>query len=644
MHLLLSLVTLTALRVPGPLSPRNASYTIHASLDEKAKVVSGKERLHWKNIATGPADSLVFHLYMNAFKNDQSTFMRESKGIHRGNKQEKAGWGAIDVTKLVIGGVDLTKSLRVDDTLATLKLPAPVAPGGELDVDIEFTTKMPKVFARTGYKDDFFEVGQWFPKIGVWDCAAGPHGHPATCRWRAHQHHLNSEFFADYGVYDVDVQVPKDWLVGATGVQTSEKIAGARKTVAFHAEDVHDFVWTTSPKLKLTEDKFTDAGGDVRIVMLSQPGRDANVPRHIKATQDGLAELERRFGPYPYSQITFVDDTEGAEGAGGMEYPTLFFTEDVPVPPGIHFPEYVTIHELSHQYFYGIVGSDEVEEAWLDEGLTEAMSDWGTTRMFGRDGGVWDYLGHQLSVTELEQASYRTALGLDPLETRAFDYESNYSYGSITYAKTTLVLRTLEAYLGHDKFEAGMRHYYEKTRFTHPRGEDFVRLFDEGAGQDLGWYWQPTLWGTQTLDYEVYEVDKRRKPAPIGLFDEKGKRVEKEEPKKPDKNAPWISEVVVHRKGEMAFPVELDVVFEDGSHKHETWDGGRQAGEPRWKRFTYETAKPVAYAEIDPDHKVALDTARFNNARRIEPDTAPRRRVVGWFQNALCFLFSTVGF
>lgn len=644
MHLLVPLVTLTALRVPGPLSPRNASYTIHASLDEKDKVVHAKERLHWKNIASGAADTMVFHLYMNAFKNNESTFMKESKGVHRGNKQDKAGWGAIDVTKLVIAGVDVTRQFKVDDTLGTVTLPAPVAPGGEVDVDVEFTTKMPKVFARTGYKDDFLEIGQWFPKVGVWDCAAGPHGHPATCRWRAHQHHLNSEFFADYGVYDVDVEVPKDWIVGATGVLVSEKTSGARKTLAFHAEDVHDFVWTTSPKFKVTEDKFSDAAGDVRIVMLSQPGRDANVPRHLRATREGLAELARRFGPYPYSQITVVDVPEDAEGAGGMEYPTLFFTEDMPVPPAIHFPEYVTVHELSHQYFYGLVGSDEVEEAWLDEGFTETMSDWAVTRMFGREGGVWDYLGQRLSVTELEQASYSIASGIDPLETRAFDYESNRGYGATTYAKTTLALRTMEAYLGADKFEAAMRHYYEKARFTHPRGEDFVRLFDEGAGQDLTWFWKPALWGTATLDYEILDVEKRRKPAPVGLFDDnKGKRVEKEAPKKPDDNAPWISEVVVHRKGDFVFPVELKVVFEDGSQKRESWDGGKD-GAPRWKRFIYETKKPVAWAEIDPDGKVPLDTARLNNGRSVEPDTAPRRHIVGWFQNLLSMLFSTVGF
>jgi hypothetical protein len=644
MHLLLPLVTLTALRVPGPLSPRNANYTIHASLDEKDKVVAGKERLHWKNIASGAADTMVFHLYMNAFKNNESTFMKESKGVHRGNRADKGAWGAIDITKLVVGGVDLTKQLTVDDTLATVKLPAAVAPGAEVDVDVEFTTKMPKVFARTGYKDDFLAVGQWFPKIGVWDCEAGPHGHPATCRWRAHQHHLNSEFFADYGVYDVDVEVPKDWVVGATGVLTSEKVTGARKTLTYHAEDVHDFVWTTSPKFRVTEDKYTGPSGEVRIVMLSQPGRDANVPRHIKATQAGLAELERRFGPYPYSQVTVVDVPEDAEGAGGMEYPTLFFTADLPVPPGVHFPEYVTMHELSHQYFYGLVGSDEVEEAWLDEGFTESMSDWGITRMFGRDGGAWDYLGHRLGIDELEQVSYATQPDVDPMEVKAFEYESGRGYSVTTYGKTTLVMRTMENYLGSEKFEAAMRHYYEKARFTHPRGEDFVRLFDEGAGEDLSWYWKPALWGSDTLDYELFDIGKRRKPAPVGLFDDdKGKRSEKEAPKRPDKDAPWISEVVVHRKGGIAFPVEVKVVFEDGTEKLEKWDGGKP-GEQRWKRWTYETAKPVAWAEIDPENKVLLDADRWNNGRRVEAESAPRRQMVGWFQNALSVLFSMVGF
>lgn len=156
---------------------------------------------------------------------DQSTFFRESKGAHRGNERKEHGWGAIDVKRIAVGGVDLTRQFTVDDTLGTVKLPRPVAAGASVDVDIEFTVKLPKVFARTGYHDDFLAVAQWFPKIGVFDCEPGPYG-GAGCRWRAHQHHLNSEFFADYGVYDVELDVPASARVGATGVLVDERVAG----------------------------------------------------------------------------------------------------------------------------------------------------------------------------------------------------------------------------------------------------------------------------------------------------------------------------------------------------------------------------------------------------------------------------------
>ena len=356
--------------------------------------------------------------------------------------------------------------------------------------------------------------------------------------------------------------------------------------------------------------------------MLSQPGRDANVPRHIRATKEGLAELERRFGPYPYSQITVVDVPEDAEGAGGMEYPTLFFTGDAPVPPGVHFPEYVTMHELSHQYFYGLVGSDEVEEAWLDEGFTESMSDWGMMRMFGREGGTWDYFGHHFCVDGAEQVGYRGQPDSDPMETRAFDYDRIAATASSPTPRPTLVMRTLEGYLGADKFEAAMRHYYEKARFTHPRGEDFVRLFDEGAGEDLSWYWKPALWGSDTLDYEILAIEKRHKPTLVGLFDDdKGKRVEKEPPKKQDKNAPWISEVVLHRKGAIVFPVELKVVFEDGSEKREKWDGGGRRTTRAGNASCTSRRNRWRGPRSIPRARCCSTSNRWNNGKRVEAET-----------------------
>ncbi|HZS38727.1 MAG TPA: M1 family metallopeptidase [Polyangia bacterium] len=639
MHALgMTLAVVSALRVPGPLSPRNANYQMKASLDVAEKSVTGHETLSWRNTASGPASELVFHLYMNAFKNELSTFLRESRGRLRRSDMEKHGWGAIDVKKIVVGGVDVTKRFTVDDTLGTLELDAPVAPGQTIQVEIDWVTKLPKVFARTGYHDDFFAVGQWFPKVGVWDCEGA-----GGCRWRAHQHHANSEFFADYGVYDVELDVPQKYWVGATGVYLDETAQGDRKVLRFHAEDVHDFVFTASPRFKVTEDTFTDALGSVKIEFLGIPGHESNAPRHIAATKLGLAELERRFGPYPYTQITVVDVPEGGEGAGGMEYPTLFFTFDVPVPRGLHLPELVTIHELSHQYFYGLVGSDEVEEAWLDEGFTETMTDWGLERMFG-DGGVYRLFGHFLPDHEQSRLGYRAVADRDPMETRAFDFVSNNTYGAVTYGKTNVVMRTVEHLLGAPRFEQAMRHYYEQWRFRHPRMNDFVRSFDEGAGEDLTWFWTPALAGTGVLDYEVLSLDVREHRKPTGLFDDPGGARREVEPEKSEK-PPFTSEVVVHRKGELVFPVELRVLFDDFSEKRETWDGGRADGK-RWRRFTYEGPHKVVLAELDPDGKVPLDVSRWNNGRRAEeaPDLEPRRRLHGSFLELVSTLLATVGF
>ncbi len=631
MHALgLALATLSALRAPAPLSPRLANYQIDAKLDDARHTVTGHLKLSWRNGSASDVKDLVFHLYMNAFKNENSTFMKESKGQHRSSKFEKGGWGMITVKKLLVRGVDVTRAFKVDDTLGTVALAEPVGAGATVEIEVDFETLMPKVFARTGYHEDFYAIAQWFPKIGVWDCDGG-------CRWRAHQHHLNSEFFADFGVYDVSFDLASRYLAAATGVPAGETVSGDRKIVKFHAEDVHDFVLFAYPKFRQLEEMHVAPWGQVQIVLMSMPGHEANVPRHFAAVHAGLDELARRFGPYPYSRVTVVDVPRGADGAGGMEYPTLFTTFDAPAPLGAHLPELVTIHELSHQYFCQMVATDEVEEAWLDEGLTDTMTDFGLSRMFGRASSAWDINGHRLSVVEAGRLSFRRAVDLDPPQTISFQFLDNFTYGSITYKKTNAILRTLEAHLGEATFEKALRRYYDDWKFKHPRIEDFMRSFDAGAGPDLTWYWNATLRGTQVLDYEVSQVDVRERRAPAGLFDSDGGV--REVPPDQSKKVPFITDVVVHRKGEQVFPVVLRVVFADKSEKRESWNGA-----DRWKRFTYEGSRPVAWAQVDPDDKVPLDVKRWNNGLRAEPDTAARMRITSGFSAFVSALIAAVGF
>ena len=213
-----------------------ADYDIDVRLDAEAKTLEGRERILWRNPSNDSVSELWFHLYLNAFRNSESTFVRESGGQLRGDKMPADGWGWTDVTSLKLkDGKDLLPSLRFehpdddndrDRTVARVVLPEPVAPGGSVTLDLAWKAKLPRVFARTGFVRDYFLVGQWFPKLGVYE-PAGLRGRAAG-GWNCHQFHANSEFYADFGHYRVAITLPARFVVGATGTRT-EKRANPRR-------------------------------------------------------------------------------------------------------------------------------------------------------------------------------------------------------------------------------------------------------------------------------------------------------------------------------------------------------------------------------------------------------------------------------
>ena len=194
--------------------------------------LDGREQLTWRNPGTEPVGELWFHLYLNAFKNTKSTFMRESGGQLRGDRMTEGKWGWIDVTSLRLAatGADLKPGARFehpdddnadDETVWRVRLPERVPPGGSITLDIGFRAQLPQVFARSGYAGDYFLVGQWFPKIGVYE-PAGMRGR-TTGGWNCHQYHANSEFYADFGHYLVNITLPPRFVVGATGERKARR-------------------------------------------------------------------------------------------------------------------------------------------------------------------------------------------------------------------------------------------------------------------------------------------------------------------------------------------------------------------------------------------------------------------------------------
>ena len=650
----------------APVADNQVHYEIDARLEDGSFILHGSERITWTNGTADEVGDLWFHTYLNAFSNTASTHLTESGGRAKGGQKVEWEWGwcKVDHVELLdpAGDVELTPSLAwrtpddentEDRTVFSVDLPRPVGPGETITLRVEWESKLPRVRRRTGYKDDFMLVAQWFPKLGVYEEGEG---------WNCHQFHANTEFFSDYGTYEVSLDLPERYedKVGGSGVLTRTHQAGKdRVMVNFEApseEDrarldrtgkaprIHDFTWTADPKFEVHEFTFRwsdwtkdwaqeieevqEALGDtkdltlrdVQVTVLIQPERADQAERHFDATASALFFYGLWFGEYPYEHITVVDPAWGAGAAGGMEYPTIFTCgTSMGTEVAMHRPESVTVHECGHQFFYGLVGTNEFEHAWMDEGLNSYADSevlwrrygpsraskrysmlpvWGTdltptegggpvlAALSGRKvpldvlgvtveplgrSGLLDWWCDQplLSLSPQhtdprwgDRAGYLRDPDGDPVDTAAWQYHDRGSYRCNSYPRPAVVLRSLEGLVGRDVFLRGMRHYSETWRYRHPDPDDFFTAFNEGAGVDMSWYFDELFRGTGTVDWQV-EVDQKAVKPAEGLFPgEDGAYAERET--EADVGG-WHAEVTIHRKGTLRLPVVIQVTLADGT-------------------------------------------------------------------------------
>jgi hypothetical protein len=615
--------TTLAINSPTPMSQRIVHYEIDAHYDAAKHTVIATEVLTYHNLTGQPLDHFPFHLYQNGFQ-PKATWVNEAKLMgSRDQSYEKwddKDYGSEDIQSLeVVGQGDLTSKLHYiapddgnkdDKTVADLPLAKPIAAGEFVQFKIAFQTKFPETQARSGWKRDFVLGGQWFPKVGVfW------HG-----AWNCHQYHNTTEFFADFGVYDVKLTVPQYEVVGASGVKVGEvNNSDSTKTLTYHGDDIHDFAWTASPRYKVKEDGvFQGQMGPVSMRILMQPAHWSQVERHEKILKESLDHFERWYGPYPYKTITLVDP-EPDSAAGGMEYPT-FITGDTSwfMPEGLHLPELVVEHEFGHQYWYGMVATNEFEDAWMDEGINSYTEVKVLDSILGQNTSILDLAGATISERESQRLGYVSQPDFDPIAEYAYDYYSSSTYAGVTYGKTASVLLTLEGIIGEDTMQKAMHAYFMKYRFTHPVKEDFLKTIEEVSGKDLRWYFNQAIYGTQVMDYKLERINS----LPVNWYEEKKKGAEKD-----DKDTVYRSYVWLQRKEDFVMPVEVEIKFENGEKIREHWDGAS-----RWARLgPYEKKSKIASAEIDPDHKIQLDRNDFNNSLLTEANAKPARKIENYW-------------
>ena len=662
--LLLALSTAGPIVAAAPVRPPVVEYRIEASLDPKTHVVTGRERLTWRNPSGDSVGELQFHLYLNAFKNNRSTFMRESGGQLRGDRASYGAedWGSIDLDSMTAGGVDLLPASRKiqpdgndpsDETVLRVPLPTPVGPHGQIVLEIAFRSKLPRIFARTGFVRDYHLIGQWFPKIGVYEPAGMRRR--VTSGWNCHAFHANSEFYADFGDWDVTLDVPAGFVVGATGQRVSEERRGARAVYRYKQENVHDFAWTADPRFQVVEYTFDPARDipdgwtakaaaelgmaekdlalkPIAVRLLLQPDHIRARSRYVEGIRAGVSYYGLWFGAYPYPTLTVVDPPEDGLGSGGMEYPTFITGGSAKILlrwplGGSRLIENVTLHEFGHQYFYGMSGSNEFEESWLDEGLNTDAEYRAMALAFGpRDFGQFPG-----GIGLTSEAIAHSALfdpNLDPIRRFAWGYATGNSYGDNSYPKVGLFMAQMRHDIGVGPAAKAERAFFQKWSFRHPNTDDFFDAFEGSTGFDLSDYRKNLVEGTARLDWQVVSAKSNKDPGDSGSFDRSGKRVTlrdgkpvKDDGKTGGKDAAadkskkkdekrYSTVVLFGNTGDWPHAAAARLVFEDGTTMDRTLPASA-----RWVRLRISSRVPLAWAAVDPDRVNTWDINRLNDSK-----------------------------
>jgi hypothetical protein len=580
-----------------------ASYKANIRLDDKEKKISGQEKIYFLNTSTKNIDTLYLHLNLNALSSDSTVFIKESEDLKKLMEKEEYK-GYLKIKK--INSHSEALRYKVNETIMQIFLSKPLKPGENIELELEFELKLPKIILESGYDGENYVMRDWLPKMAVLE---------KDGTWSAQPQHFLSEHYSDFGTYDVAMTLPLKYIIEGTGYVISEKKnADSTKTVTFHAEKVHDFSFCASPDFRIKKRSIEGT----EVVFLILPEDLYKFPRWVKAAEFTLKYCNSHFGKYPYNKLVIADISIGM-GQGAMECPMM-----ITVTPKIPFlfsyvklDEWILIHELVHQWWYGIVANNETEEAWLDEGFTTYTTRMIMEKEFGEKGNILNRWGVVLSDQDISRLAYLTAPRLDPVVTPAWKSVNFYSYTTNVYYKASLVLELLENTIGKERMEKILIGYYDRYQFRHPKTEDFIKLAEEISGQKLDSFFGDWLYSTKTCDYEV-------------------RRIKSEEPgsSKNKKEKLYETTVELRRNGDIIMPVEAQIKLENGEKLKKYWDG-----KDKWIKLKLETKAKIKSATLGPKYVNILDVNINNNALSTDPYRWP---LLKFFSDYLFWMESVV--
>ncbi len=542
---------------------QQVNYKIDVRLDDKNHELSAFETIEYSNNSPDELNFIYFHLWPNAYDNNLTALAKqklEDNWQKLFNDEEKRGY--IDSLDFKVNGKKV--KIEIDKEyidICKIILDEPLKSGGKITITTPFHVKIPLgVTSRLGHIDQSYQITQWYPKPAVYD----KHG------WHQMPYLNKGEFYSEFGSFDVSITVPQNYIVGATGdlqdqseidflnnlaaetakIDSFDKKDNAfpvssekMKTLNYKQSKIHDFAWFADKRFNVLKSK----------VKLPNSGRTVDTwaifTNHeadlwLKANEyikDAICYYSKWYGDYPYNNCTAVHSSLSA--GGGMEYPNITVIGNTRNPLTL---ELVIMHEVGHNWFYGILGFNERRFTWMDEGINSFSENryfvkkYPETNGFAGLLGLSDVLIKLLTIDELPFKKYHEYSYLfaarnnkDQQASLSAEEYASLSYGSVLYHKVARVFDYLLFYLGEEKFDKIMQAFYEEWKYKHPYPEDIKKAFVDGTGEDLDWLFEDLLKTSKKVDYKVCDIKNNKVliknagmvNSPVSISGLKGKNV-----------------------------------------------------------------------------------------------------------------------
>ena len=594
---------------------QSVDYQMKVILIDSVRQLACNSIIKYKNNSPDELNDIYLHLYPNAF---QIGSVKSRDYLNGAGRESRATYfsdgldgyqSKIHIREFTVAKNEniIIEDYKINDTVLRAHLKSPILPGEEVRLDIKWNHHVGGMVERAGYFEGQYNMAQWYPKIAAYDDKG----------WHADPFHAQGEFYGEFGRFDVEFELPERFIVGASGtvksgdpgwemvrVDTSaefddwfdsfednyeEPASTKSRKVRFIAENVHDFAWVASPNFLYEHDNYD--GVDIHVLYNKVNAYDWNQVVRERSVR-ALKWLNEKFGKYTYPQITNTDRLK----SGGMEYPMLIMDGSD--------RESLILHEIGHIWFYGILGNNEVDEAWIDEGFTTAQTRDYMMDRYGPIGFDWQSddwsdsyqrkfwtFNNKLHNDQWGAIEYIMSGYDEPISRKSYLFKNGSSYRQNAYTKPSLMLNELKYLLGDSLYYKSIQYFYDTWKQKHVNEERFIESVEQVTKRDLAWFFDPWLHDTRVMDYEISNWKNKK-----------------------NEDGSYEVNIEIKNLGNRHMPLVVETELNDGSTDRRWWNNYD------WNikdTFSYMVPSKPKRVTLDPDVQT-MDVDYRNNSTNLD--------------------------